>query len=90
MNISIAHPTDRPNFTEVRLGELTLYFSYRTVVGFHTYQDGNVVRENDWGPTTGKHLKYIDNGRKSERISGELFEQRLEAACLRLGTPVPA
>lgn len=80
MNVSISHPaagkSPQPNFTEVSIGGCAFYFSYETCIAFNL---GGywVVRENEWGPTTGKHLNYIDNGEKSSRISGEDFERRL-------------
>ena len=41
---------------------IDVYFSYKTPVAFETIETGLVVRENDWGPTTGKHLNWIDGG----------------------------
>lgn len=57
------------------------YFSYKTCVAFRTVEFGLVVRSNDWGPTTGKHLNAIDGGgsAKGKRLPGEEFEQRLSA-----------
>lgn len=55
----------------------TFYFSYETCIAFRTPDYGLIIRENDWGPTTGKHLNYIDPD-KSIRISGEDFETMLE------------
>lgn len=53
------------------------YFSYTTLVAFRTASGhGTVIRENDWGPTTGKHLNAIDGGSKDakkRRVSGEDF-----------------
>lgn len=57
-------------------GELTLYFSYKTIVGFHCPKTGYVVSENLWGPTTGKHINAI-NGREQERVSRDTFERQL-------------
>lgn len=55
---------------------LLVYFSYKTPVGFSKF--GTVtVRQNEWGPTTGKHLNAIDNGDKSSRIPGDRFESLL-------------
>ena len=53
------------------------YFSYRTLVAFRRPSTGLVVRENVWGPTTGKHLNWIDGGRKKERLTHEQFDQAL-------------
>ena len=60
------------------IGSVDVYFSYKTPVAFRTPQTGLVVRENDWGPTTGKHLNWIDGGNKTDRISGEEFVSLLE------------
>ena len=60
------------------IGSVDVYFSYKTPVAFRTPQTGLVVRENDWGPTTGKHLNWIDGGKKTDRISGEEFVSLLE------------
>lgn len=79
MNVSINHPTDRPNFTVVEVGDLTLWFSYRTVVGFQKGYGPITVRENDWGPTTGKHLGMIGSGNQ-DRIPGVEFERLLGEA----------
>lgn len=60
----------------VKVGSLTVYFSYHTPVAFRA--GGHlVVRENDWGPTTGKHLNWIDGGDKRSRISGAEFQRLL-------------
>ena len=57
-----------------------VYFSYKTPVAFRTFKHGLRVRENSWGPTTGKHLNAIDGGAKKNRISGEQFERELAEA----------
>jgi hypothetical protein len=82
MNITIDHPTGRPNFTNVTIGDVELWFSYRTLIGFQTSETaGRIVRENEWGPTTGKHLNYI--GTAAPRVSGERFA---ELVAQHLGT----
>lgn len=68
----------RPNFTQVRLPDLTIWFSYETPIAFEN-SHALVVRENDWGPTTGKHLNYIDPD-NSKRVSREQFEEQLSLA----------
>lgn len=77
MNVSIDHPTNRPNFTEVVIGELTIWFSYRTPIAFRVGYGPLVARENEWGPTTGKHFGYLGVGPKVGRLSGVAFEQEL-------------
>lgn len=77
---TISHPavgaTSQPNFTEVRTGDLTLWFSYSTVVGFHHPTTGTIVHENVWGVTTGKHLNWISRD-KTIRVSSETFNDLL-------------
>jgi hypothetical protein len=83
--ISVEHPTDRPNLTLVRLPGLAVWFSYRTPVAFHVYDgktyryDTFVVTRNLWGPTTGRHLTYIDGGGK-EAVARRLPWDKFEAA----------
>jgi len=83
MRISIDHPTDRPNFYIVHVGNLSLAFSYRTIIGFSVGGSRWVIRENVWGPTTGKHLNYLAN--KNTRISEVDFTPRLHAVLLQFG-----
>ena len=63
---------------EVKVGRVTLYFSYQTVIAFRDDVSGLIIRENEWGPTTGKHLNAI-NPDKKKRISGAQFEKELSA-----------
>ena len=83
---TIDHPTDRPNFTRVELEGKTLYYSYKTLIGFNLYNgSGPVVRVNDWKQTTGKHLNYIDGGdteAKAARLDSDAFQRAVTAAGL--------
>ncbi len=54
---------------------LTVWFSYQTPVAFQVDGFARVVRRNDWGPTTGKHLNAIDGGDHKTRVDGETFER---------------
>ncbi len=78
VSLSIGHT---PNYATLRLGDsLVLYFSYSTPIAFDTPLTGTVVRENVWGPTTGKHLNAVDGGSaeaKKARISSDKFETQL-------------
>lgn len=58
----------------VNFGNLTLYFSYKTVIAFSTPGDIK-VSENLWGPTTEKHLNWIDGGDKKTRLKRDDDEQ---------------
>jgi hypothetical protein len=59
----------------VTMGSISIWFSYRTPVAV---TDGVefFITENQWGPTTGKHLNWIDPD-KSKRIPNQEFDQRL-------------
>jgi len=67
------------NFASVSFDNLTIHTSYKTVIGFENV-DGRFVRENAWGPTTGKHMNAIDGGSnlaKAARLPSAEFEKRL-------------
>lgn len=78
------------NALRVTVGSLTVYFSYRTPVAFHVFGHNPVVRENDWGPTTGKHLNWIDGGKKLDRISDVNFVPLLAAEIADREATMPA
>ena len=54
---------------------LTGYYSYKTPVAY-TFGGELVIRVNEWGPTTGRHMNAISTN-KNIRIPGEDFEYRL-------------
>jgi hypothetical protein len=65
----------------VTVGDLTVYFSYSTPVAFRSCQHGLVICENQWGPTTGKHLNWIDGGgSKRHRVDAETFARQFHQA----------
>ena len=80
---TVYHPvigkSQKPNFYNVHTSEALFWFSYATCIAFTTYtgKDGTQthIRENDWGPTTGKHLNHVEmNSRNVQhRIPGEEF-----------------
>jgi len=63
---------------------MTIYFSYDTPIAFHDREHGFVVRRNDWGTTTGKHMKWIEPGfysryeRYKNRVPGKIFMNMLQ------------
>ena len=72
------------NYSAVKFDNLEIYFSYKTPIAFWALgivpklsATALVVRENDWGPTTGKHLNAIDGGDRKLRIPGKIFESKL-------------
>jgi hypothetical protein len=58
---------------------VTYYMSYSTLVGVRRPGHGVIVRRNDWGPTTGKHLNAIDGGDKSSRLDRDAFRDAVTA-----------
>lgn len=57
---------------------MTYWFSYETCIAFQG-SGSRVVCENDWGPTTGKHINSISYN-KDERLPREEFERELSRA----------
>lgn len=53
------------------------FFSYQTLVAFDGV-DGLKVIQNYWSTTTGKHLNWIDGGKKENRLTEEEFKAELE------------
>lgn len=74
---------DMPRSRENKHG-IVLYFSYDTLVAFRGYinaeQCGLFVCENVWGVTTGKHLNFIDGGRKQSRYDYDVFQKLYKKA----------
>lgn len=60
----------------VSVGNLDLYFSYKTVVAFRCAKFGFVCSENVWSRTTGKHLNWIEP-HKPNRVSYDTFTKML-------------
>lgn len=61
-------------------GPIEMYFSYRTCVAFRDPATGRLlVCENDWGPTTGRHLNELDDDDRENRLPHSEFVQALDA-----------
>jgi len=71
--IHVEHPTQRENFYIVSLPNGRVAFSYKTVIGVYCYGEGWTVAINTWGPTTGKHLNWLDED-KATRIDQDKVE----------------
>ena len=71
--------TIKPNFTLLTLGNIAIWYSYKTPIAFQEGEQPLCSRVNDWSNTTGKHLNYIDAD-KSIRVSGEDFDRNLAYA----------
>lgn len=65
------------NCIAIDVGDVTFYFSYDTVVAYRAPGEGFVISENNWGPTTGKHLNFIS--RTLPRIPYSEFKLKLGA-----------
>ncbi len=63
----------------VDIPDMTLFYSYTTVIGFYTAKTGRVVCENVWSNTTGKHLNYLEPDKK-KRVKVDEFNRRLQEA----------
>lgn len=70
------------NSIAVEIGSRTVYYSYDTVVAFRGHDSKgnyyNCICENRWGPTTGKHLNWI-NPNKDARLDYNSFQKKLQA-----------
>lgn len=73
-----------PDAHTVKFGDVTLYFSYNTIIAFEDVRKGRpkrlVVRENDWSTKTGKHLNKVDGGdaaAKKRRVSAMEFTRQV-------------
>lgn len=64
------------NFKAVKIGGITLYYSYDTIIGFSTPNTDLCVTENIWGTTTGRHLNMISD--KKGRIPRKEFLEKLD------------
>lgn len=68
----------------VRIGNLTLYFSYKTVIAFCEGYSVT-VSENVWSVTTGRHLNWIGAGDKKSRLPRAEFEEALRKTLDKYG-----
>lgn len=66
-----------PNFHLATLENKKIWFSYETIVGFENPNGKLSVRQNVWGPTTGKHLNRIDGGDKNARLDENRFNAEI-------------
>lgn len=66
---------------QVSIGDLTLYYSYKTLVGFN-YRGELTLIDNIYSKTTSRDLNLIDRG---NRVSLEVFKIRLRKLLYKLG-----
>ena len=69
----------------VDIGDLSLWFSYNTIVAFCEPGKLNRMSENVWGTTTGKHINAIDGGNKKDRLKHNVFSDELQEMLVRHG-----
>lgn len=74
----VIHPTDRPNFCRIDMFGMKIWFSYETPIAFE-WNGHRLIRDNEWGPTTGKHIKYV-KCLNDVQVSGTTFLTELEHA----------
>ena len=67
--------------SQVSLGDLTLFYSYNTIVGFN-YKGELTLIENIYSRTTSRDLNLIDRG---NRVKLEVFKIRLRKLLYKLG-----
>lgn len=80
------------NQVSMKIGNVTLYFSFKTIVGFSLYHGEVTLTPNEWGQHTGKHMNNI---RALKEISVEcesreefelLLKHALFSAAMQLDT----
>jgi hypothetical protein len=76
--------TPRPNANAMRLttSDLSVWFSYSTPIAFFHPDCGIVVRENVWGPTTGKHIGIVERSfgvDRSSRVESSRFVELMDS-----------
>lgn len=69
---------------KVELPWITVWFSYNTPIAFQASRfEYMVARKNDWGPTTGKHIRWAKDGSGDiVTLPGEDFEKALAEAMI--------
>ena len=71
------------NLTRIYVGrEVTLWFSYETIVAFAVRGEGTFKSRNVWSSTTGKHLNSIP----AQVLEPEEFEHRLDSLLARINS----
>jgi hypothetical protein len=68
----------------VRIGDLTLYFSYKTIVAFRESGHSLKIVKNMWSTTTGRHLNCLDRD-KERRLEYSEFQRELKATLRKYG-----
>lgn len=62
----LSRNTPQPNNYELKIGNLILWFSYETCIGFEYHsqllneKDIKIISKNEWTKTTGTHLNNLE------------------------------
>jgi hypothetical protein len=73
--VRLTNPTGRNTQAHVvSFGYHSFYFSYETIVAYCGPNGIAVRRPNDWGPTTGRHLKELGVYDWTE-LNGRVFDE---------------
>jgi hypothetical protein len=86
MNMPTIQTDCNGKLVSVYTNEMTLWFSYNTLIAFRLGAE-KVVHENSWSNTTGKHLNQIDGGDKASRVNEATFKAKWKE--LTGNKPVP-
>lgn len=68
-----ANKSSAYNSLQFFLPNVTLWFSYGSLVAFKPLGNPTIISENIWGNTSGKHINLIEPNKKN-RIPRELFK----------------
>jgi hypothetical protein len=67
------------NQCRVQIGDLELFFSYKTLIAYRIRGSKMRVCENMWSRTTGQHLGKLDKGESKNRIPFAEFQREVVA-----------
>lgn len=84
--ISIENYARGENAHLVTIGDVELFFSYKTLIGFKANGE-TVTRDNQWGKTTGAHLCKIPGDRREHRVDEKTFAEKWNKL---VGWPIPS
>ena len=84
MAVRLTYPQRNTKQIDVSVGNLTLHFSYETVIAFNSPFSGFVISENVWSTTTGRHLNEI-SPMKPLRIANDVFKAKLSEVLKHYG-----
>ena len=75
--VKIEYPSRNTKLMKIKIGTLTLWFSYETIIAFDSWKTGFWISKNYWGTTTGRHLNEIHPD-KNKRVTDTTFQEKLK------------